>query len=136
VADYYFDSSALVKGYVRESGSEWVTGVLASSLNHEIFVSRITPVEIVSAISRRARDGSIKRDEARDASAAFRADLPTLYQIVELTDNVIVRAMGLSEDHALRAYDAVQLAGVHRATKKSTSLQTGDNQPCICPFPE
>ena len=88
-----------------------MTGVLTSPLNHEIFVSRITPVEIVSAISRRARDGSIKGDEARDASAAFRADLPTLYQIVELTDNVIVRAMGLSEDHALRAYDAVQLAG-------------------------
>jgi hypothetical protein len=32
------------------------------------------------------------------------------YQIVELTERVVTRAMMLAETHALRGYDAVQLA--------------------------
>ena len=59
MADYFLDSSALVKRYVRETGSAWVTGILDPLSKNEVFVAAITGVEIVAAVSRRARGGTI-----------------------------------------------------------------------------
>ena len=110
MADYYFDSSALVKRYVNEIGSPWVCGLFDPSLGHEAFIAAITPVEIVAAIARRARGRTIAQVDAVAACAQFRADLQTSYQVVELTEAVLTHAMSLAETHVLRGYDAVQLA--------------------------
>jgi uncharacterized protein len=110
VADYYFDSSALVKRYVNEKGSTWVCGLFDPSLRHEAFIAAITPVEIVAAITRRARGKTIAQVDAVAACTQFRADLQTSCQVVELTDALLNHAMFLAETYALRGYDAVQLA--------------------------
>lgn len=108
--DYYVDSSALVKRYVRETGSEWVSNLFSTSLGNEMFVSLITPVEILAAISRRARGGTLSPADAAGACSVFKTDLLSDYQIVEVTGSIATRAMALAETHALRGYDAVQLA--------------------------
>ncbi len=59
MAIYYFDSSALVKRYVRELGSVWVSGLFASALNNEAYIVSMTNVEIIAAITRRSRGGTI-----------------------------------------------------------------------------
>jgi hypothetical protein len=41
MADYFIDSSALVKRYVREIGSVWVTSLFDPASNNEIFVAAI-----------------------------------------------------------------------------------------------
>ena len=110
MADYYLDSSALVKRYIKETGSTWVAELFEPALNHDVFISAITPVEIVAAITRRARGGTISQADATSACDLFRSDLQANYQIVELTDGLLARAMALAETHALRGYDAVQLA--------------------------
>ena len=110
MADYYYDSSALVKRYVNETGSTWVCGLLDPGLRHEVFIAAITPVEIIAAIARRARGKTIAQGEAVAASIQLRADLQTSYQVVELTDALLTHAMSLAEMYALRGYDAVQLA--------------------------
>lgn len=110
MADYYLDASALVKRYISESGSTWVTRLFDPVLDNEIFMAAITPVEIAAAISRRARGGSIARIDATLALSLLRSDMTTDYQVVELTDRIIARAMAVAENHGLRGYDAVQLA--------------------------
>jgi predicted nucleic acid-binding protein len=110
MADYYFDSSALVKRYINETGSAWICGLFDPSLKHEAFIAAITPVEIVAAITRRARGRTIVQVDAVTACTQFRADLQTGYQVVELTDALLTQAMSLAEAYALRGYDAVQLA--------------------------
>jgi predicted nucleic acid-binding protein len=110
VADYYFDSSALVKRYVNETGSSWVCGLFDPALGHEAFIAAITPVEIVAAITRRARGEAMTPIDAVTARTQFRTDLRTSFQVVELTDVVLSQAMSLAEAEALRGYDAVQLA--------------------------
>ena len=109
MADYYFDSSALVKRYVNETGSNWICGLFDPGLRHEAFIAAITSVEIVAAIVRRARGQTIAQVDAVAACTQFRADLQTSYQVVELTDVLLAYAM-LAETYALRGYDAVQLA--------------------------
>ena len=110
MADYYFDSSALIKRYVNEAGSAWVCSLFDPGLGHEAFVAAITPVEIVAAITRRARGKTMTQVDAVTACTQFRTDLQTGYQVVELTDALLTHAMSLAETDALSGYDAVQLA--------------------------
>lgn len=55
MAAYFLDSSALVKRYAAESGTAWVTGLLAPSAGHRLYVTRITGVETVAAITRKRK---------------------------------------------------------------------------------
>ena len=55
VAVYFFDSSALVKRYAYETGSDWIVALTEPSASHSLYIARITAVELVSALSRRQR---------------------------------------------------------------------------------
>jgi uncharacterized protein len=52
---YFFDSSALVKRHVDESGGAWVRSLTRVKAGHTLYIARITAVEITSAITRRQR---------------------------------------------------------------------------------
>ena len=127
MTDYYLDSSALVKRYVVETGSAWVSSLFDFALNNEIFIGAVTSVEIIAAITRRTRRGTITAPDAAAARSLFRTDLLFDYQIVEITDIVINRAMLLAELHELRGYDALQLA----AASEINSFLIGSGLPPI-----
>lgn len=110
MAIYFIDSSALVKHYIRETGSVWVSGLFDHTLNNEIFVAAITGVEIVAAITRRSRSGSISAIDAAAVCNKIRKDLQTEYQVLQITEDIIISGMTLAETHGLRGYDAIQLA--------------------------
>jgi len=110
LAVYFFDSSAIVKHYVQEMGTQWVNSIIDPKAGNEIYLARITGVEVVSALVRRGRDGTISAQDATIALAKFRKDFNGEYQALEMNASVLTRAMSLAEAHALRGYDAVQLA--------------------------
>lgn len=110
MAIYFLDSSALVKRYINETGSAWVLGLFTPTLSNEFFVAAITGVEIVAAITRRARNGSVTVADAALVCNQLRSDLQTDYQVIEITEGIINSAMALAETQGLRGYDAVQLA--------------------------
>jgi hypothetical protein len=110
MAIYFLDSSALVKRYISETGSAWVLGLFDPTLDNEFFVAAITGVEIVAAITRRARSGSIAAADAALVCNQLRSDLQTDYQVIEITEGIVSSGMTLAETQGLRGYDAVQLA--------------------------
>ena len=110
MAVYFVDSSALVKRYINEIGSTWVLSLFDPTLDNDILIAAITGVEIIAAITRRARGRSIGATDATAACSQFRSDLQSEYQVVEITENIINTAMALAETLGLRGYDAVQLA--------------------------
>jgi hypothetical protein len=59
VAAFFFDTSALVKRHVAEAGSHWVRSLTAAKAGHLVYVAGITAVEMVSAITRRQRGGTL-----------------------------------------------------------------------------
>lgn len=61
--------------------------------DNEVFIAAITAVEIIAAISRRARSGSISNADATLVCNQFRNDLQTDYQIVEITEEIINSGM-------------------------------------------
>ncbi|NJL47982.1 MAG: type II toxin-antitoxin system VapC family toxin [Leptolyngbyaceae cyanobacterium SM2_5_2] len=110
MAVYFLDSSALVKRYIRETGTDWVSSLFLLDLSNDCFVAAISGVEIIAAITRRARSGSIKAADAALACAQFKQDFQATYQIIEITEEIISLGMSLAETKGLRGYDAVQLA--------------------------
>jgi predicted nucleic acid-binding protein len=110
LAVYFFDSSAIVKHYMQETGTQWVNSIIDPVANHIIYLARITGVEVISAITRRERSGTMSAQDAATALAQFRKDFASEYQALEMTAALLTRAMSLAETHALRGYDAVQLA--------------------------
>ncbi|MEW6127006.1 MAG: type II toxin-antitoxin system VapC family toxin [Acidobacteriota bacterium] len=107
---YFFDSSALVKRYVRETGTDWVRAITDPAANYKIYIAEITGVEVLAAITRRIRTKSISKTDADTASKQFRYDFAKQYKVSEIPGSLIAAAMDLTENYQLRAYDAVQLA--------------------------
>ncbi len=110
MAAYFFDSSATVKRYIGETGTAWILAVTDPRAGNRLYVTRITGVETVSAIARRGRGGSLTAQETAVALSDFRFDFAQAYNVLEVGPVVIARAMSLAEVHALRGYDAIQLA--------------------------
>jgi predicted nucleic acid-binding protein len=117
MADYFFDTSALVKRHVTEAGSPWVKSLVRAKAGHTLYIARITAVEVTSAITRRQHVGDLSPPRAGAILGHFRRHLTQRYRVVELTPELFATAMLAARKHRLRAYDAVQLAvaiDVHR----------------------
>ncbi len=114
MADYYFDTSALVKYYVTETGTQWVRELIQESDNgrwaNVILTSALTWAEAVSAFSRLHRGKVIPGGLYRRLIAAFLRDGRSRYVRQPVNDATINQAVELIQRHPLRAYDAVQLA--------------------------
>jgi predicted nucleic acid-binding protein len=106
---YFVDSSALVKRYVRETGTAWVRGTTRRRPSTYIYVALITAVEVTSAIARR-RGVTLSAAQASSLLSRFRKHLAGRYLPSQITPALVREAMTLANRHRLRAYDAVQLA--------------------------
>ncbi len=85
MAAFFCDSSAIVKRYVREVGSDFVDELAASENDNTILLARTTHVEVAAAIARRLKGGSLTNEDADNALAAFKYDLTARYLTVEIT---------------------------------------------------
>lgn len=117
VATYFLDSSAVVKRYVRETGTPWVRNVTSATNGTFLYLSRITDVEVTAAIARRRGQPTPSIADATSALNQFQVDFTQDYRITELTASMLGQAAILANKYVLRAYDAVQLASaleIHR----------------------
>ncbi len=115
MAVFFCDSSAIVKRYAGETGSNFVDNLADSKSGNIILLARITRVEVAAAIARRLKSGSITPADAQNALAAFQHDLTNNYFTVEITPVLLSVAVSLATKYALRGYDAVQLAATLEA---------------------
>ena len=111
MALYYLETSALVKLYVREPGTERLLALTASSAGNRLAILSLAQVEFRSAVRRRERAGEIPTIIAAQLLETFRRHLETRFLTQPLTDFVLDLAAELIDRYSLRAFDAVQLAG-------------------------
>lgn len=74
-----------------------------------VAISRLSEVEVASALARRARDGDCTPEQRDRGLATLDRDLAS-FLVVELVPGVTSRARTLLNVHRLRASDAIQLA--------------------------
>ena len=110
MALYYLDTSALVKLYVLEPGTERLLQLVAAP-RHKFAILALAPVEFHSAIRRRERTGDLPKPVADELRARFRRHLESKFLRQTVNEPVLETALALIDRYPLRAYDAVQLAG-------------------------
>ena len=127
---HFLDSSALVKRYIKESGTEKIRVLFGG--RKEICASRLAEVEVSAALARRSRKGDMSIEEAQRHQRQLLADLSEL-RLVEVRPPVLQLANELIWQRALRAYDALQLASALRlrqATRLSVTFWCADQILC------
>lgn len=107
---YFFDTSAFVKNYIDEIGTNWVRNIFQLASSSLIYVVSISEVEAVSAFRRRLKGGSLTKIQADSAIQQIQTDFKNEFRIIEITPNLLANAVSLAKTHALRGYDAVQLS--------------------------
>jgi len=122
----YFDTSALVKRYVREPGSGQVRSLLR---RHDFLSSAITPVELLSALGRKKRSGDLSEEEFSMLLSRIQSER-IRWELVEIAGPVLDRAEEVIQGPLpLRALDALHVAS-SMAFQAAASVQipfvTGD----------
>lgn len=114
MAVYFFDTSALSKHYQPEPGTAVVDGLLAEPDSRHL-ISRLSMVELHSALAKRVRAGQLTAAEFWMLTRRFRADVRTKrLRVVRVqvshfvSAEQLIRRHGLTEN--LRTLDALQLA--------------------------
>ena len=109
-AAYFVDSSVLVKRYILETGTAWVRGITRQNPSTVVYIARITAIEVTCAVARRRKGRTLTPPRASSILRRFRQHLAARYTVIEVTPDLVDDAMRLGNAHALRAYDAMQLA--------------------------
>ncbi len=129
MSHFYLDASAIVKRYSPEAGSSWIRELSEPSAGHVLMLGEIALAEGAAAFAAKHRAPSgITRRERDDAVALFLSHCASEYELVAINRAIIDRAVGLTQNHKLRAYDAVQLAA---ALTANDALVTADLSPLI-----
>ena len=102
----YFDSSALVKLYVQESGRPEVLRLLR---HHEVVVSAMLPIEVRGALRRRASENSIENARLPAALQQMAADRMQ-WNLLAVSKEVLDRAEQIVASQAVRTLDAIHIA--------------------------
>ena len=124
----YLDTSALIKRYIDEQGSQILRDWWRSI---DIFgTSQITYAEMASALSKASRIGWITKEEAILSWQIFLEDWQSL-AVVEIKSVLVELAGQLAWSDGLRGYDAIHLAALlewQNALGLEITLATFDQQ--------
>jgi hypothetical protein len=108
----YIDSSALAKVYVPEPESEALDGFLRG--RHDLMISELVITEVMSAVARRKREGSLNAKQANEIRDAVLSDAGSgSLQRLDLNPSVhreAERMLLSTESVALRTLDALHIA--------------------------
>lgn len=111
MAALFFDTSALARRYVPfEPGAQRVRALCRRSSGNVVFISRLAPIEMASALNRRLREGSLDLDQRNRVWRLFRYHERSQYRVLTFDEDIYRQAERLLFAHRLRAYDALQLA--------------------------
>lgn len=108
----YLDSSALIKHYQNEQGSEALERRLEAERGNSriVFTSVLTYAEIHAIIARRTREGYLSAKKGNELHDRFDTDWVLELSPVELAVGVLGFVRRIVKEHFLRGADAIHLA--------------------------
>lgn len=103
----FFDSSAWVKRYIDEKGSEQVEEI-GQEAEH-VTLSILGIPEVISAFGRLYREGKISQKKFKKLQGALYSDIEDV-QLINITMEVISTTVQLIRQYPLRTLDALHIA--------------------------
>lgn len=98
---YYADSSALAKRHISETGSPWIEQEFDTASGNKIITSKLSVAEVLSAMNRRRREANITAAEYAKFFGDFLAFVAADYEMIELSDAVLLESQRLLETYPL-----------------------------------
>ena len=105
---YFLESTAFAKLFVQESGTDGLIKLMESVEDNRKLIAASAPLEVYSAIRRRARAGAISQEDANAALEILRIEAARMVQ-EPLNPAVLEAARQLLDRTDLRWPDALQL---------------------------
>jgi predicted nucleic acid-binding protein len=108
----YLDSSALIKRYQNEPGTDALNAKLRAEAKglRAVFTSVLTYAEIHAALARRAREQLLSPEEAKIVADEFDGDWVLSLGPIELGTSVLALVRDIVRGFSLRGADAIHLA--------------------------
>ncbi len=106
---YFFDTSALVKRYHSEKGTDRIDKIFSQD-DRAIIISTISITEMVSALNRKKEDKIISKEDLKIALSKFFHDAIKDFLVIDLDGEHIKGSIMLVLKRNIRTLDALQLA--------------------------
>jgi uncharacterized protein len=121
----FFDTSAFVKRYIRESGTDQVLEWCDRAA--EIGLASIVLPEIISAFCRLRRGSLISDVQYRQLKSSLLADIEDA-ALCDLAPTVLAQTISALENNTLRAMDAIHIGSA--VTLKADVFVSADKRQC------
>lgn len=132
ISRYFLDTSALVKRYHRESGTDEVNALIEDK-TRSILVSDLAIIEFHAALAKKVRTKEITLTTFQQVRDFFLRECQAgLYEIIVVGDDVKIKAVALLNKYAvgygLRTLDALQVAAALLVAEREgiTAFVTAD----------
>ncbi len=102
----YFDTSALAKKYIKETGSDKVIKIVAGEV---VATSKLTYPEMISTMVRRSKAGDISSKELSELIGIFEDDY-NYFALIDFSDEMLSLVKEILKRHFLKAADGIHLA--------------------------
>lgn len=103
----FFDTSALIKKYIEETGSDIVDDLLDKA--ESVYVSSITEIEVFSTFKRLLVEKAITENDYKILKADFKFDFQ-FFTAVRFDDFITEKAKAVIEKYQLKSLDSIQLS--------------------------
>lgn len=107
----YLDTSALLKLYLAETGSQMVREAVRNAT--ACCTHLVAHVEMQAALARTVRTGRLTEADFSTQQANFETDWAALH-VIAVDENLVRRAGAHARRYGLRGYDSVHLAAAER----------------------
>jgi len=111
LSGYFFDSSALVKRYHNEPGTQKVDEIIEHP-EADLVISSLAISEVTSALHRKRQERKISDELLTDLLVAFYNEVLSKFTVISLDDSLIPPSIDLILRQNLRTLDSLQLAAV------------------------
>ena len=105
---YFLDSTAFVKLFVQEAGTDAIIRLMEATEDNRKLISAGTPLEVYAALKRRERTGGIAPQDGEAARNILRVEAARMVQ-QPLNPAVLEAARQVLDRHELRSAEALQL---------------------------
>ena len=105
---FFLDSTAFVKLFVQEAGTDAIIRLMEATEDNRKLISAGTPLEVYAALRRRERVGGIAHEDGEAARNILRVEAARMVQ-QPLNPAVLEAARQVLDRHELRSAEALQL---------------------------
>ena len=123
----FFDTSALVKRYYEEDGSEKVDELIEDE-ESTVVISSLSVIEATSAFRRKHNQGEIEQDTMNHLLSIFFEEAIEDFVIVPIDESFMEYSFDLTLTEDLRTLDSLQLSAALTVNQENLTFVSADRK--------